>query len=746
MKRVLILVLAAVALHGGEFDDLRLRWRNTLTGGEADLSLPQVRARLASIESTARAYWDRIDKNTERRVLWPDLAGTTDSGDITGNFRRIYDMSLAWATPGQRLYGNAELLATVRSALDWMEANRYHARVTNKYDNWWHWEIGSPIELGNTLTLLQDALTPDEIARQAAAIDRFVGDPRIMVRSTVSTGANRVWKCKAAMLRAIAVRDEAKMKLSSDALEPVFAYVTAGDGFYQDGSFIQHARHPYTGGYGKALLADIADLLYLLTGSRWEFRGAGRDNLYRWVFEAFQPLVYRGAMMDMVRGREVSRSGSTDHAVGHSTAAAVLRVAQFAPPGIAASMRAMVKEWYLSDTSRDWATGRTIEEIMAIRRLLSDAGVPRRGEGIGSWVFAGMDRIVHRRHGWAFGIAMHSSRVYNYESINRENLRAWHTADGMTFLYNSDLTQFSDQYWPTVDPQRLPGTTVIAGSTPRQSQFGGSDIAGGVTVNGFTAAMMHLRTEALQAKKSWFLFDNEVVAVGSDIRAAEGTANVQTIVENRLIHGQPSFSRGEDGGWAHLAQGEIGYVFPASKEWKQSRENRAGAWSLINTAGSAANVTRQYQTLWFDHRPSPAGASYVYALLPGASRIETEAYAAGPNFRVLEKSATAHAVVEDWLGIRAVTFWQNDTHTAAGITSDRVAAVLVQLAGGALSIGIADPSQSSAEIHLEVEGAVGAVLDKDEAVTVVQTAPSLKLAVRTQAARGRTLQAKFQVH
>ncbi|MFN7938735.1 MAG: polysaccharide lyase 8 family protein [Bryobacteraceae bacterium] len=744
MKRLWMLLLAAVALRGDEFDVLRLRWRNTLTGGDADLTLAQVRSRLSSMETTARGNWDRMDKSAGRRALWTDLASATDSSAITSNFRRIRDMAVAWATPGQALYGNAELLAATRGALDWMEANRYHARVTNKYDNWWDWEIGAPIELGNVLALLQEALTADEIGRQAAAMDRFVGDPRVMITSTVSTGANRVWKCKAAALRAIAVKDEGKLQLASDALEPVFAYVTAGDGFYEDGSFIQHGRHPYTGGYGKSLLADVADLLYLLNGSRWEFRGAGRDNLYRWVFEAFAPVLYRGAMMDMVRGREVSRSGSQDHAVGHSTAASVMRVSQFAPEEMAARMRAFLKEMYLSDSSRTWSTSRSVEEIMAIRRLLDDGAVERAGELVGSWVFAGMDRVVHRRPGWAMGIAMHSTRVYNYESINTENLRAWHTADGMTFLYNGDLTQFSEPYWPTVDAQRLPGTTVIAGSTARQSQLGGSAIAGGVTVNGFTAAMMALRPDGreLAAKKSWFLFDDEVVAMGSDIRAATG-ANVETIVENRLLRGEAEFARAEDGSWAHLAAGQIGYVFPGAKDWKEARESRSGSWSLINAGGSAASLTGRYQTVWFDHGPSPAGASYVYAVLPGASRMETEAYAVAPNFRVLENSAAAHAVEEDWLGIRAVTFWGNTAHTVAGITCDRSAAVLVHAADGAITVGVADPAQVSAEIHVDLAGVFWEVVEKDDGVGGERTGLGVMLTVRTEGARGRTLRVKF---
>ena len=140
-------------------------------------------------------------------------------------------------------------------------------------------------------------------------------------------------------------------------------------------------------------------------------------------------------------------------------------------------MQSMVKEWVVSDTSRNWTAGMPLDQVMPLSRLLADSAIPPRGELLGSWIFAGMDRVVHLRAGWGFGIAMHSSRIYNFESINNENLRGWHSGDGMTYLYDSDLTQFSNSFWPTVDPQRLPGTTVLAGSTPRPNQLGGSPVA-----------------------------------------------------------------------------------------------------------------------------------------------------------------------------------------------------------------------------------------------------------------------------
>lgn len=378
---ILILLFAAPAWAADPFDDLVAKRVAMLTGGpEADRNLPQVQAQLARIEQSARGLWGRMNRDSGRTALWPDLTSDASSSQITSAWSRLKSMALAWATPGQALYGDAALLADIRAGAAWLEENRYNARVAREYDNWWDWEIGAPLQVGDLLILLNGQLTPEELAKYAAAIDRFDGDPRVMIVSTVSTGANRVWKCSGAALRAMAVKDGAKMQLASDALQPVFAYVTSGDGFYQDGSYIQHGRHPYTGGYGNALLSELGDLLFLLAGSPWDVKDPARDNVNRWVFDSFEPLVYRGAMMDMVRGREVSRAGGGDHGAGHSTAAAVLRLAQLAPAATGARMQSMVKEWLASDGSRDWASGMPLDRLGPLSRLLADNAIPARGE------------------------------------------------------------------------------------------------------------------------------------------------------------------------------------------------------------------------------------------------------------------------------------------------------------------------------------------------------------------------------
>ena len=749
----MLLLLPAIAA-ADSMDDLRLRWRQILIGGASpDTTLTAVRSHLSSIQSNGNRQWSSMQKPASS-TLWSDLASTTDSAQISSAYSRLHDMAIAWATPGQSLYQNAGLLADTIAGLDWMDTHRYSAR-SSEYGNWWDWEIGTPVYFVDIAVLLYDQLTADQVSRYMAAVDRFDTNPAILEVDTtkaVSTAANLTDKCKVALLRAILLKDQARIALAVKDLSPAFAYVTSGDGYYADGSYIQHTRHPYTGSYGLVCISDIADLFYLLAGSPFDVTDPNRANLASWITGAYSPLLYEGAMMDMVRGRAISRSSSQDHAIGHSTIGALLRITRFASDDIAAPLRSAIKRWLMDDTSRDYSSNLPFDLITEANRILTDDSIVPADLPSSGHVFASMDRAVHLRPAWAAGIAMHSTRIYNYENINNENLKGWHTADGMTYLYNSDLTQFSETFWPTVDPQRLPGTTVIAGSTARQGQLGGSNAVGGAALDGYTAVMMQLSPDGrqLSAKKSWFLFDDELVALGADINSTLPNSTVETVVENRRLGPDADFAIDSNPShrWANLLNNgnRIGYVFPGATNWQILTATRTGAWRDINGGGSTTTLTAQYHTIWFDHGAMAAGATYSYILLPGKSADDTAAYAASPAVQIVQNDAQAQAVTHAALGIQAVNFWAPSAAPVAGISSDAVASVLVHQSNGLLNVAVADPTQANnGVIHIQIATAASAVVAQDDGVSVDQTSPAISLSINVKAAHGKPFLASFNV-
>lgn len=747
-----------------EFDTLRSKWKVMLTGGTSyNTSDPNIAAAISRITNTAQTNWDSMNKSSGRTYLWSDLSGAADSKALTATYGRVKTMAVAYSTYGSPLQNNSALLNDVIDGLDWLYTNRYNENKTEDTTYWWDWEIGIPMALNDITVLLYNNLSSAQRSNYMTAVNKFT--PKVSM-----TGANRVWKASVVGVRGIIVKDSAKVSASRDGLSAVFNYVTNGDGFYTDGSFIQHSKFPYNGGYGSALLSDVAKLMYLLSGSTYEVTDADHQNVYAWVYEAFEPLVYKGAMMDMVRGRNISRYYSDDHIGGHAVIRAIIRLSQVAPPADAAKYRSMVKYWLQTDTYNNFVTDAPIDMIVLANAILNNSGIASRGELIEHKQYPNMDRAVHLRPGFGFGISMFSSRIYNYERGNGENIRGWHTSDGMTFLYNNDLSQFSDGFWPTVNSFRLPGTTVLQNKTvsPRnvsdKSWVGGTEL---LNTYGVSGMYLHTPGTDLKARKSWFMFDDEIVALGSDIDSTDGIP-VETVVENRKLTSSGNNALTVNGtakptslgwsetmagtNWIHLAGNvpgsDIGYYFPGSAAVKGTREARTGSWSQIDTRPRTPTdpITHNYMNLWLDHGSNPTNGRYAYVLLPNKSSSQVSSYAANPNITILENTINVHAVKEEKLNIIGANFW-NGGYTAGIISSDSKAAVMTkENTGSDIEVSVSDPTQlNTGTINIEINKRAYGTISADAGITVTQLSPTIKFSVNVNGASGKAFKIKFNL-
>jgi hyaluronate lyase len=738
---------ASTSLTNDNFARVRARWRSLLTLGPSPRpSDPDVIAGLERQAATARRFWSSLQTSADRAFLWPDLANPSEPGQVAESYNRLRVLALAYATPGSSLQNAPKLKADLLGALDWLSANGYNEQKT-KVGNWWYWEIGIPLALNDIVILLNEALSADQISQFMGAIDHFT--PVVKY-----TGANLVWLATIIAIRAAIVESDQKLVAARDGLSPVFRYITSGDGFYADGSFIQHEAHPYNGGYGAALLANLSSLLYALTGSPWQVKDPNQRNVFHWIYDSFEPLIYKGAMMDLVRGREIARTTNSDHASGHGVIGSILLLSEIAPPADAAAFKSMVKGWIQADQYRDFLKTAPVPMLGLAKTVREDPSVTPPSAPVRHQAYPSMDRIVHRRPSYAFAISMSSQRIFNYESINQENLHGWYTGDGMTYLYNEDLAQYADGFWPTVDPYRLPGTTVAA---VKRADDSGTNYrspstwtGGAVLLDRFGATGMDLRAwnDLVSAKKSWFSFDDEIVALGAGISSSTPDP-VETIVENRRLTSWSELLARPT--WLHL-EGTGGYYFPVPTSIHALREARTGVWyDIDHLYGAKTSLSRVYLTLWIDHGINPASASYAYVLLPNQTAEATQKYASKPPIQILENSAKVQAVRHLGLGILAANFWEDTVHQVDVLTSDRAASVLLRETTASngesvLDLAIADPTQANdGTITIEIARSAGQVLATDPGLAVSQLSPTIRLVVAVKEARGKTFQARLQV-
>jgi hyaluronate lyase len=774
---VLAALLFAAFTRADEYDDLRLKWRDTIVGSGYDTADSTVISRLNSIANAANSNWSSMDKSPSRTFLWSDLASTTRSIHINYSYQRLRSMALAYATPGCSLHGNATLLADTISGLDWMHANRYNPSKII-YDNWYEFEIGSPIQLVDIAVLLYDQLSPTQISNYMGAVEKFTPSATTQAPGGTSgsfTGSNRMLKIRIVAVRGCVVKDAVKLAAARDAFSNLFAYVTTGDGFYADGSFIQHLNHPYTAAYGSGLLASMAPVMNWLSGSTWAVTDPLQSNVFSWVFDSYEPIIYNGAALDLVRGREAGRAGDPQ-GVGHTIMDSVLQIAQFAPPAESLRMKRMVKEWALSDTVRNFVGGRSLSTLTSAKNLMADDSILRRGELIDHYTFPEMDRVVHLGKGFGFGLSMCSTRIANFESINGNNLRGWFTGDGMTTLYNGDLNQFGDDTNCTIDAYRLPGVTadvthsklpnVAASVGPRaqgESTLSPHPWVGGAKLGKFGAAGMQFKGVGvtLTGKKSWFMFDDEIVCLGAGITSTDSRP-IETTVENRKISGSnvltvngtvKSAALGwneamASTNWAHLqgsvSNSDIGYYFPTAPTIRGVRESRSASPSEIDVGASTTIETRNFLRLGFEHGNNPTSTTYQYVMLPGRTAKRTGNYAVAPHITVLNNNANVQAVRENTLGITAANFWTDNTYTYGGITSNKKASVLVRNDGPFIDVSVSDPTQlNTTGINLQIALNGGTLVSADAGVTVTQSSPTITMVINTANSAGKTFKARF---
>jgi hyaluronate lyase len=717
-------LILATSSRADEFDSLRLYWQTNLisNGGSA-----------SSIANTANGYWSSMNSSPTRTYLWADLPFGSVSANIVSTFQRLQAMALAWAAPGSSLQGNASLANSVASGLDWMNSNIYATNAI-EYDNWFHWEISGPQSLNDTAVLLYPALAGTQITNYCNAVDRFSPGGAGATYGWM-TGANTSDKVLVVAIRGILGRNGGKLTSAQTNLSPVFLYVTSGDGFHQDGSFVFHSNIAYTGHYGLVLLGDVPEIVNLLQGSAWQITDPNLTNVFDWVSRSFEPLIYHGTMMDMVRGRAASWSYETEFGDGAGAISAARQIAQFAPTPTAAALT-------------NWANSPSLPP--------------------GQFHFPAMDRVVALRSGFGFGVSMSSSRIANYESINGGNLHGWFTGDGMTYLYLDNAeTQFSGDFWPTIDPYHLPGTTVETNShansageasTTDQNWVGGAQVKNTFGVAGMS---LHAWNTTLYGEKSWFMLDDEIVCLGAGITCG-GPAEVHTTAENRRLGTPITNSFTVNGvpitptvGWSSnlpsaspswCALGGVGgyYFPPGATNLQATFVANSGSWSQINSGDSTTIYTDDFFKLWFNHGLQPTNSTYAYVVLPNMTASSVSNYALNPDMIILANTPVVQAVKKASLGIVAANFWTNGSNSADLISVNSKASVITLESSNGISIGISDPTQTNtSSLAVTLNRAAAGLSSADSGVTVLQLSPQIVISVNLNGSLGQTYQASF---
>ncbi len=642
--------------------------------------------------------------------------------------------------------------------------------------NWWDYKIGAALELNEINMLMYDEISTLQRLAYANAVHHFTSDfvDRYSNKKAIIsfTAANRVWISMVICQHGIIMKNSERITFGRDSLASVFQYSKDGDGFYEDGSFIQHVKFPYTGGYGVSLLTWLSEGIFLLSGSKWAVDPSHLQLLYRWINENYEPIIYKGNVMSMVEGREISRRDAQGDRKGVLVIKAIALLATVADPTNAAQLRGILQYWLAENPVKK----EYLEALsLTYRRLISEVQEAKVTQFTRRPYlykqFPAMDRAIQRTPTYTFGISMHSLRIYNYETrTDYENIKGWHTGDGQTYLYNNDLDQFNNDFWATVDYYGLPGTTVenqtkVAGyKSSKSSWVGGAAILGRYGLTGMDVAPV---LRSYRAKKSWFMLDGKIVALGAGI-TTQDSISLNTYIEQRrltlknentiIINGEtmPQVF-GEKNNplvinnvkWAHIsgnvAGADIGYYFPEGISLNAARGGQTGAWGETNVNYNNTRITQPYVTFWKSHGTPTVGDDYAYVILPGYDATATKAYAASPDFTIISNTVNVQAIKSESLNLIAANFWQRSYQSLnlngkeAYLSCSGEASVLVKKDQGKMVVAVSDPTMSGKNLLITLKEKAKKVTFSNPAITVVTTSPSVKLLVNVVGLKGATV-------
>lgn len=817
-----------------DYGKIRQAWKESLIG--KDLASEEGGAEvLEEINQEAEALWNAyVYKGQEEcgGIPWAEDEGAKgnknipyedDAVEFRVSFKKVLSMCKAYAAEGGALYQNQDMLKDITNILDFLCGSCYTAK--SQTDNWWTWEIGIPKDLIPALILIYDGLTEEQVMAYTETLYFFQPDPfHEGVINTASThgqgyreaqGANII-DCSTTAVGLGALREDNELVyLGMLASSQTFVIQNVEDsaqiaangynsGFYPDGSYLDHIKVPYLGAYGIEFMKGGAKIPSLLAGTPWKYPEQVQDNLESYIVEGFGNGMYKGMMLDCLKGRSVSRPASSNQAAGREAMMIILQIVDSFSQEAKETTLSALKAWLEEDEGFiDSLVG---AENMAIKKkakeILEDTSIQSNIAPVHK-SYPLMDRVVHRTEDYLFALSMYSERIQNTEIMNDENRFGWHQNNGMTYIYDED-NQYTENYWNTVNPLRLPGTTVVPvnigtgkpdGSgfaqggdfCSKESWVGGTSIGNyGVSGMSFSGETQGIAGDApvsyapdLKGKKSWFMFDDEMVCLGAGITNKNMELPVETTIENKklrkdgsnqlLVNGEKteipvkeanvkelvertadvSGTSFEQVNWAHLEGNQsvgTGYYFPEENTEIQVRRGQTtGSWKDVGTFEGES--TENYLEMWVDHGQNPENASYSYVLLPETSAEETENYAQAPKVTILENSSEVQAVRHETLKITGINFWQEQGGSIDGITSDKAASVMLQeTEQGTVKVSVSDPTmKNKGNIQLTLEEEIADCVQLDENVTCEKTENGAVLTFAMAGTNGAASMAELQL-
>ncbi|MCW9718070.1 chondroitinase family polysaccharide lyase [Avibacterium sp. 21-599] len=463
-------------------------------------------------------------------------------------------------------------------------------------------------------------------------------------------------------------------------------------GFKPDGSIFHHSQH-YTA-YGKDAFGGLAPVVYAMSDSPYALNQAARERLNDVLYKMW---VYSkdGHIPIVISGR---------HPTGKFSVAAT-----------------PFKWFALAGNEKN---GEKIDRTFAgIYATLSHKPtfeqVPAIAEPVGAWTMNYASMVIQRRHqddpnlSW-LAIARGFSRyLVGNESYEKNNRYGRYMSYGALEIIPQHFDDRGYRYdgW---DWNRFPGTTTIHLPYPElkaqllqlpaagleEMLLSTETYAGGTDLHNNSMYAMKLRghskyqQDSLFARKSYFLFDNQIIALGTDIQNDDKQHRTETtLFQHSVAELQPVLVNGNAVsalGTKQEIKQAVTFADPAgNRYYVPEGQNVVFTYQEQESVDDRDDkpTKGKFATAVIDHGVAPKNGQYEYAILVAAKNDQMPAY------QKLSQTNKLHAVKDKHSGQEAYAYFEAEHNDVGGIIlgSDQPVMVMAQQQDQSLDLSIVNP-------------------------------------------------------
>lgn len=307
---------------------------------------------------------------------------------------------------------------------------------------------------------------------------------------------------------------------------------------------------------------------------------------------------------------------------------------------------------------------------------------------IGARYFWQSDYFAFKNANYQAAVRMHSHRNANQEyPHNSEGIKNHFRGDGACHFSPSGARGVEyHQIWPVFNFSMVPGTTspLLTEMPPmNEVQMRRSPIffSGAITDKSLAACAMDFKTyrNDLQARKSWFFFDEGYVCLGTGITSTLPDTIVTTIEQSLL----PCHAR---------------YTLIGDNPVMETEGMRHGTWANVVRDSEFADIEASLPvySLAINHGVRPENASYAYTVAP-LSTPENAVW-----YKVIAQNNIAHAVTSADENVGFCVFFEPGRIEICGHSVTVAEPCMLMLRNGKRYV--CDPTRQQYQLHVTIDG------------------------------------------